>query len=43
LNFRGALAFMFCSTNKGKRDTTLSYLIMSITILELLMFHIACY
>jgi hypothetical protein len=33
LNFRGTLAFMFCSMNKGKQDTTLSYLIMSITIL----------
>jgi hypothetical protein len=32
-NFRGASAFMFCSTNKGKQDTTLSYFIMSITIL----------
>jgi hypothetical protein len=25
LDFRGASAFMFCSTNKGKWDTTLSY------------------
>jgi hypothetical protein len=33
LNFRGASAFMFCSTNKGKQDTTLSYLIMNIIIL----------
>jgi hypothetical protein len=32
LNFRGALAFMFYSTNKGKQDTTFSYLSMSITI-----------
>ena len=31
LNFRGAWAFMFCCTNSGKRDTTLSYLIMIIT------------
>ena len=36
-------AFMFCSTNKGKRDTTLSYHIMNIAILHLLMFHIAYY
>jgi hypothetical protein len=34
---------MFCSTNKGKRDTTLSYLIMNIIISQLLMFHVACY
>ena len=44
LNFRGALAFMFCSTKKkGKRDTTLSYHVMSIAILQILMFHVAYY
>ena len=44
LNFRGALSFMFCSTKKkGKRDTTLSYLVMNIAILQVLMFHIAHY
>ena len=44
LNFRGALAFMFCSTKKkGKRDTTLSYHTMNIAILQVLMFHIAYY
>ncbi len=44
LNFRGALAFMFCSTKRnGKRDTTLSYHTMNIAILQVLMFHIAYY
>ena len=44
LNFWGALAFMFCSTKKkGKRDTTLSYLVMNIAILQVLMFHVAYY
>ena len=43
LNFRGVLAFMFCSTNKGKRDTTLSYYVMNIAILHILMFHVAYY
>ena len=33
LNFRGALAFMFCPSNKGNRDTTLSYLFTNIAIL----------
>jgi hypothetical protein len=41
MNFRGAWAFMFCCTNSGKRDTTLSYLFMSITILLIDMFHVA--
>ena len=43
LNFRGVMAFMFCSTNKGKRDTILSYHIKNISILQILMFHVAYY
>src|SRR3954470_13147909 len=43
VNFRGSLAFILCSSNKGKRDTTLSYLIMSIAMLLMFMFHATYY
>ena len=43
LNLRGALCIYVLLTNKGKRDTTLSYYIMSIAILQILMFHVAYY
>ena len=39
LNFRGALAFII----KGKRDTTLSYLVMSIVMLLMFMLHATYY
>jgi hypothetical protein len=40
LNFRGASAFMFCSINKGKQDTTLSY---HLCILQSCSFLCSCY
>ena len=40
LDFRGASAFMFCSTNKGKLDTTLSY---HLCILQSCSFLCTCY
>ena len=43
LNLRGALCIYVLLTNKVKRDTTLSYCIMSIAILQIFMFHVAYY
>ena len=43
MNFKGARAFMFCCTNTGKRDTTLSYHSMNIAILLIDMIHDAHY
>jgi hypothetical protein len=39
MNSRGASAFMFCRSNTGKRDTTLSYSLMNIAILLIYMIH----
>src|SRR5215203_3115094 len=43
MNSRGAWAFMFCRSNTGKRDTTLSYFLMNIAILLIYMIHDAYY